>query len=328
MNNIEWTEEHTDYAKEVMKQGTWAVINPTDILRAIKDIHQLGGIISGEKYLELSEDYGGNENQNFRSALENLNITKKNNDGLYEFTQNGRKLGCYSGRELASVVEDLGVSSPQALNLLGHNFLLHAPESLSFCCQLNPIGIPKEVIKHDLLDHYLFNQKLNEFKIDNLFHILAYFNVIEEKKLGYGIKNAPPALTYYYMVSYYLFLASNKVGSEVDAKDLKRAVDFLMPNRIEDYRVLGLHNHPIEGWGLRLAWMKTESFNRLLQVGLISPLSIARILRNIIKDDNNPSQKYAYETLKTLKNEVLKNASRFRGEPLNFTEVLREFEID
>lgn len=328
MIDFVWTDKHTEAAKRIMKHSTWGVISPPDMLRAVKDIYDRGGIISKEEYIKLSNIYGGNRNDNFQSALIQLYMVRANEDNSYEFTKVGENRGFYSGNELARRIDDVGLINRQTLDILGHNFLLYARESLPLCCQLMQPGIPKNYLEHEYVDQYVFNQKLNKFKFDNLIRILISFDIIEENPhFGLVIKHAPPALTFYHMACSYFFLSSNKIGNEVDAKDLEREVHSLLKVLNDDYTVLGFNKHPIEGWGKRLAWITPESFEQLLDVGLIDPLTIARILKTILRNDQNLSQSLARTVLVQLKQLILDDITTFRGEPINLTEVLQEFEI-
>ena len=141
------------------------------------------------------------------------------------------------------------------------------------------------------------------------------------------VDHAPPVLSFYQITSSYLFLASNNVGRKVNSDDLQREVHSLLPNREEDYTVLGFDQFPIEGWGKHQAWMTPESFTRMLQIGLIDPLCIARILKNIVQDKTNPSNELAKLSLRQLKNKIINDVHNFRGDPINLPEVLQEFEL-
>ena len=151
--------------------------------------------------------------------------------------------------------------------------------------------------------------------------------MIEESKHGLVVKHAPPALTFYTIIDAYFFLVSNKVGSGVNADDLQREVHNRIPYREEDYAVLGFDQFPVEGWGKRQAWMTSEAFKHILHIGLIDPLCIARILQNIVQDNNNSSQDLARSTLRQLQMKILDDVKKFKGEPINMSEVLQEYEV-
>ncbi len=328
MNNFLWTEEHTVDALKNLEHSTWADINPPDMLRTVERIQQKGGKISQEEFAQLSDEFGGTNVENFRGALRYLRLLKKNEeDGTYELTQKQDYFGFYSGEELAGVIKDVEIISPQALNILGHNFIFHAREALPFCCSLMEPGVPKDYLKREFENHYVFNQKLNEFKFENLIKNLINFKIIKEVMSYIVLEHSPLALIFYQIASSYLFLASNKVDHKVDAGDLQREVYNLLPNLEEKYSVLGFDRHPIEGWGKNLAWMTSESFTRLLRLGLIDPLCIARVLQQIVQDIRNPSNMLAKSALRQLKKKILDDVKKFKGDPINLPEILQEYEV-
>jgi len=326
MTDFVWTEVLTEYALRNLEHSTWAVINPQDILRSIKCIQQGGGDVTHEEFDQIRKDLRV-ESNDFRNSLLQLELLTESSDGSWYLTEETSRPGFYSGKQLAEIIEDVGVNNPRISNILGHNFTLHARESLPFCCNLMEPGIPKDSLKTVLVDHYVFNQKLNSFKFDILLDNLIKFEVVEETEFGYVVKHAPPALTFYHIAYAYFFLARNKVGGKVDASDLHREVHGLLPDREEDCTVLGFDQFPIEGWGKHQAWMTSESFTRLLYAGLIDPLCIAHVLKTIVQDEENPSQDLAQSTLRQLKKKILDDVKKFKGEPVNLPEVLQEFEV-
>lgn len=331
MYDFIWTEELTTFALLNLKHSTWAIINPLDMLRAVDRIEQKEGKISQHEFAQLEKEYGGNKSKNFRLALGHLKlVTKTEQEGSYELTQERDSPGFYSGKELGRLIKDVGIADPQPLNILCHNFILHARESLPFCCYLMVPGIPKDYLKKELLDRYVFNQKLNEFKIHNLLNYLIRFEVIKETETGLIVGHAPSALTFYKITSAYLFLASSQVGSKVNASDLQREVDNLLPNRDEDYKVLGFEKFPVEGWGKHQAWITPETFTRFLQIGLVDPLCVARVLQTICRDEKHPSRTLAETALRQLRNEIMDDVKNFRGRsgtPINLRDVLKEFDL-
>jgi len=332
MSDFVWTEEFTVDALSNLEHGTWAIFNPQDIFRAIEQIQQGGGKATKLEFDQIRMDLGV-DFYDFRDILVNLELLTKS-DGSWHLTDKPSRPGFYSGKELAASIEDCGIDNSWNLNILGHNFTLNARESLRFCYYLMDPGVSKDYLRTELENHYVFNQKLNPFKFENLLRILKKLEVIEETEHGFiVIKYAPPTLTFYNIVSEYFNLVSNKVGSKVDASDLQREVHSLIPNRSEDYTVLGFKKFPIEGWGRYQVWMTSESFERFLSVGLIDPLHIARILKTIVKDRGNPSQDLAQSTLKRLGMKISDDVKSFRGKdgeespPINLPEVLREYEV-
>ena len=325
MSDFVWTEEFTVDALSNLEHGTWAIFNPQDIFRAIEQIQQGGGKATKLEFDQIRMDLGV-DFYDFRDILVNLELLTKS-DGSWHLTDKPSRPGFYSGKELAASIEDCGIDNSWNLNILGHNFTLYVRESLPFCCKLMRPGVPKDYLETVLTDHYVFNQKLNQFKFDNLLRILKKLDVIEETEKGFVVKHAPPALTFYYIASEYFFLALNNVDVKIKADDLLREVHNLIPNRKEDFTVLGFERFPIEGWGENQAWMTPQSFEQLLHIGLIDPLCIARILQTIVRDKKNPSQDLAHSTLKQLGKRILDHVEGFRGEPINLPEVLREYEV-
>jgi len=326
MSDFVWTKELTAYALSNLEHATWAVINPHDILRTIERIQQGGGKATSDEFNQIRNDLGVDRND-FRYSLLRLELLTESSDGSWYLTDEPSRLGFYSGKELAAIIEDCGIGNPRNLNILGHNFTLHARESLRFCCCLREPGVPKNYLRTELVNHYVFNQKLNPAKFDFLLKNLIRFDVIKEIELGYVVKYAPPVLTFYCIAKAYFFLALNKVGGKVNAADLQRDVHSLIPNREEDCTVLGFEQFPIEGWGRYQAWMTPKSFEQLLHIGLIDPLCIARILQTIVRDKKNPSQDLAHSTLGQLKKKILEDVGKFGEDPINLREVLQEYEV-
>ena len=333
MSDFVWTEDLAKYALNNLEHGTWAYVNPQDILRAIKQIQKVGGYATSDEFDQIREDLGVTHND-FRDISRHMELlADKSSDGYWHLTdwdstEEPSRPGFYSGKELAKINEDGGeLENPHDLNILGHNFILNARESLPFCCKLMRPSVPLDYLRTILVDHYVFNQKLNPFKFENLLRILKSLEVIEETEHGFVVKHAPPALTFYHIASEYFFLALNNVDEKVNANDLLREVHNLIPNREEDYTVLGFEKFPIEGWGEHSAWMTPESFEQFLHIGLIDPSCIARILQTIVRDKKNPSQDLAHSTLRQLKKKILDDVMGFRGDPINLPEVLREYEV-
>ncbi len=329
MTDFLWTEQLTSDALKTLEHSTWAVINPEDALHAIDRIQLKSGGFTSDEFKMLADEFGGNKSENFKGALGQLKLIKYNEETeTYELTRVKANPGFYSGQELANLIKDVGIPNPQLLTILGHNFLLHARESLPFCCFLMTPGVPKDYLKNELVDSYLFNQKLNSFKFDNLLRYLIQFNIIQKTESGcLVVKNAPPSLTFFKIAREYFFLASNTVGRLVNAGDLQREVDSLLPNREEDYTVLGFDKFPVEGWGRHQVWMTGESFGSMLHLGLIDPLCIARVLRQIAQDNENPSSELAKSSMNAMKDKILVDVRSFKGDPTNLQEVLNEFEI-
>jgi hypothetical protein len=326
MSDFVWTEELTGIALKNLEHSTWGVINPNDMLRAIEYIHRLGGGASSNEINELRESLGIKGND-FRQNLKHLGLVAVRADKAWEITIEPSQMGFYSGKNLAEIVAGLGIDSPQALSILGHNFILHARESLPFCCRLMDPGVPESYLREELVDHYIFNQKLNSFKFPNLIKNLTRFQVIKETEFGLLVKEAPPALTFYQITSAYLFLASYAVGRKVKSVDLQREVHNLLPRRREDYTVLGFERFPIEGWGKHQAWMSPESFKRLLEVGVVDPLCVARVLQQVTKDKLNPSCNLAEVALGQLLHKIKDDVKPYDGVPVDLSEVLDEFRV-
>lgn len=325
MTDLVWTEQFTEFALSAVAHSTWAYFNPPDILRAVDQINSMGGRISGKEFNNLLDRLGATLGD-LRTMMEHLGFIKKIPiQETYELTQEQNRPGFYSGKELGDVLKDTGIEGAPALDIVGHNFILHAREALPFACLLIPPGIPEEYLKQEIVNRYVFNQKLNSFKYDNLRRILDQSEIIKDSDSALIVHHAPPALTFYRIVSSYLFLASYKVGEKVHAGDLYREVDSLMPNRTEDYAVLGFKQFPIEGWGKHQAWMTLEAFAQVLHVGLVDPICIARVLEVVWHDKGNHSRDLARSAAKMLKEAILRDVKQFRGNPVNLAEILLEF---
>lgn len=325
MSDFIWTKELTEFAKKSLEHSSWAYINPSDILRTVDRMHQSGGKVSRSEIDQIREDLRL-KTEDFWQSAKYLELITIGSDESMQLTDAPSRPGFYCGRELSRIIEDESITSSQALSMLGHNFIMHARESLPFCCSLMDPGSPKDYLKQAFENHYVFNQKLNEFKFQNLIKNLISFNIIKECEYGLVIEHAPSALTFYKITSEYLFLALNAVGRQVDASDLRREVNNLLPNREEDYTVLGFERFPLEGWEKHRTWLTPESFAQMLRVGLVEPKSVARILKFIARDTQNETRHLAQKTLRELKNYILEDAEKFKGEPINFAEILQEYD--
>jgi hypothetical protein len=324
MSDFVWTEELTEFALRDLRHATWAYINPGDMLRAVEYIHKNGGAISKEDFDELHDSLAI-KNDDFRLSLQHLQLLREDDArDNFELTMapasEGRP-GFYTGRRLGEVISDLGIANEQAKHILGHNFVLHAREALSFCSKLMPPGLNEEYLKEELLDHYVFNQKLNPFKFDNLIKNLKGFGVVKGGDRGLVIDHAPPVLCFYQMVSSYLYLSGSKVGHKVDAKGLLREVENIIPRRDENYLELGFDRFPIEGWGKHQAWIAPELFSRMLEIGLIEPERVFRILQGISSDNTNPSCESAKSAVERLNVALWNQAKKFKGEPIGIDEI-------
>ncbi len=324
MSDFVWTEKFTEYALRNLEPATWAVINPGDMLRTIEYFQRNGGSISREDSDALGDTLGP-KHKDFRDSLKHLRLIRKDKDrDNFELTiehDPEDHPGFFTGQRLGEVIKDNKLASTQAKYILGHNFVLHAREALCFCSKLMPPGLPKEYLKEELLDHYVFNQKLNAFKFDNLIKNLKGFGIIKEGDFGLVIDHAPPALTVYQIALSYFYLSDAKVGHKVDAKSLLREIENIIPQRDENYSALGFDRFPIENWGKHQAWMRPESFSKMLEIGLVEPEIVFRILRRISSDNNNPSSESAYSAAKRLNIELWNQAKKFKGEPIGIDEI-------
>jgi hypothetical protein len=324
MSDFLWTEELTEYALRNLEHATWAYINPGDMLRAVEYFQRNGGAISKEDSDALGVTLG-TKNKDFRDSLKHLRLIREDKEkDNFELTiehDSEDRPGFYTGQRLGEVIKDNGIASVQAKHILGHNFVLHAREALSFCSKLMPPGLPKDYLKEELLDHYIFNQKLNPFKFSNLLENLEGFGIIKECDFGIVIDYAPPALTFFQMASSYFYLSDSKVCHKVDAKSLLREVENIIPQRDENYSALGFDRFPIENWGKHQAWMTPESFSKMLEIGLVEPERVFRILQRISSDNNNPSSESAYSATERLNIALWNQAKKFKGEPIGIDEI-------
>lgn len=112
------------------------------------------------------------------------------------------------------------------------------------------------------------------------------------------------------------------MNCRVDAKDLLRQVDSVIPQRDEDYSVLGFNQFPLEGWGKHQAWMSTESFSKMLEIGLVETKTIARILSEIVREEANPSRDLAKNAASRIKDALLKQLEKFKSKPIGYDEIV------
>ena len=112
------------------------------------------------------------------------------------------------------------------------------------------------------------------------------------------------------------------MNCRVDAKDLLRQVDRVIPQRDEDYSVLGFEQFPIQNWGKHGAKMTRESFSKMLEIGLVETGTIALILSEIVRDEANPSRDLAKNAASRLKDALLKQLEKFKPEPIGYEEVV------
>lgn len=324
MSDFKWTEELTEFSLNSVKHATWAASNSGDMLRVVDCFQEKGGEVTAEEKQQIFQELGGLKNKDVFDFLCHTQLITESKLGLTTGPEPEDRPGFYTGQKLGEVIRDLGVASPQAKDIVGHNFIFHARESLSFCGRLMPPGLTKHYLKDTLLDHYVFNQKLNSFKFDNLIQILIGLGVLKEGDYGLVVGHAPPAMTFYQMASSYFYLSGWNVSHKVRARDLLREVDSIIPNRSEDYSVLGFNQFPIEGWGKHQCWVTPESFARMLEIGIIEPKDIAKILQRIVRNEKNPSCECAKIAAGKIKRELLTQIEKFTGgPPIGYDEVVR-----
>jgi hypothetical protein len=323
---MRWNDELTVYAMRAIEHSTWAVINPQDMLRAILKIHEMGGEATTNDLQAIREELGV-DNDDFRQNAKHLELIELTESGAWRLSSEPKRPGFYSGKQLADVTSDLGIGSSRPLHIIGHNFLLHAPESLSFCEHLLAPGRPKSFLKSELLNHYVFNQNINAFKFDGLITNLKQFGVIDDCKHGFKVVHSPPALTFFKIASAYFFLTSDNVGSRVASSDLMFEVDSVIPQRDEDYSVLGFRKFPVEGWGKHQSWMQNDAFTNFLALRLIEPVRIARILNQIAKNESGNTRELVVHTLQRLGTALIEDTRSFKVAPLNLHEVIKNFEL-
>jgi hypothetical protein len=301
------------------------VINPVDMVKAVRLICAVPDGFPVSEKDSLTREIG-TKNPNFLDGLKGLGFIHTSEDGKVwvlskkSMLESGRQL--YSGDLLAQ--DDL--SHEEALRVVGHNFILKAREALEVCDALVFPGVAKESLKNLFLDHLVFNIKLNPFKFDNLLEMLKNLGIISEGEYGYVNFYSPAPLTFYCMTKRYLLEADYEVGKKVHAGDLLEYVERVIPRRSENYDSVGLSKFPFEGWGKYRTWITPELFKELLQVGLVHPLSVVRVLRNLIKEGSEYTPRLKNELL-YLKKDRLDRIRKFKGEIVDIDDVLKAYDI-
>jgi len=326
MEKLKWNEQLTDLAKANLRHQSWAFFNPNDMLIAVQEI------IRSENAYKISQvdelvDKVGTENKDFIDQLVGFGFvtTGYNSEGesVYTLTSEPDRKGCFSGNYIGRIVNEEGISSSEALHVLGHNFLMSARESLAFCEQLKPPGISEGDLKERFVNTWIFNNKLNPFKFQNLIKILVSLDIIHKGEYGYMVKYMPASLFFYCITERYLLEADYVVGAKIEAGDLILYVNRFLPekeHRSDDFAELGLTKFPYEGWNKYKTWMSIESFQGLLSTGLVRPISMARIITRLANNGDEQAQ-VAMDEMR----ECLENEHTFKTDPKNWSEVQREF---
>ncbi len=158
------------------------------------------------------------------------------------------------------------------------------------------------------LNHLVFNNKLNPFKLHNLFKFLGRLGVIQEIEGLFGIGHSPAPLTFYCMTERYLLEANYVVEARVNAADQESYLDRLLPmgsKRERRFEFLGLSKFPFEG--KYDTWLTGTEFRELLRIGLIHPLSVAKVLNKLVDDSGCESRDEAQRALAIIREKFVKD---------------------
>jgi hypothetical protein len=300
MNALKWDDELTELAIKNQTHQSWAVSNPADMLKALRMIADRSGGYPKTSRDELKAAVG-TPNFDFLDRLLGFGFIYERPDSqgitVYAPSREPRSPAFHTGEFLMDLVRNYGINTPDGLAAIGHNFILGARESLEFCAALQRPGLTKDALKKRFLNRLVFNNKLNPFKFDNLFQFLSELGLIEESEKLYRIAHSPAPLTFYCMVERYLLEANYIVETRVNATDQVCYLDRLLPvepsRREMRFEFLGLSRFPFEGWGKYDTWLTVAGFRDLLRVGLIHPLSVAKVLSKLLSDSYSVSQSAA-----------------------------------
>jgi hypothetical protein len=309
MNALKWDAELTELAIKNQTHQSWAVSKPADMLKALRMIAD-NPKTSKE---ELTQAIG-TDKADFLDRLKGFGFVDEGSDNhenaVYAVSTKSLSKGFHTGEFLVDLIRKHGIHTPDAHAVIGHNFILGARESLEFCAALQRPGLTKNALKNRFLNHLVFNNKLNPFKFDNLFKFLAALGVIEEAGGLYVIGHSPSPLTFYCMADRYLLEANYVVGTRVNAGDQECYLDRLLPfdsKREMRFDLLGLSKFPFEGWGKYDTWLTETGFRELLSVGLIHPLSVAKVLSKLAADPNCESRDAAQRGFTKLRDKFVKD---------------------
>lgn len=314
MDTFHWEEDLTDLALKNQTHQSWAFTNPNDMLKALRMIADRAGGYPETAKEELRAAVG-TDNADFFDRLLGFGFVceRKDNHGnaVYVASKEPRSPGSRTGEFLATLIRDHGIHAPDCLPVIAHNFILGARESLEFCAALQRPGSTKDALKLRYLNHLVFNNKLNPFKFDNLFKFLVQIGLIEEVDGLIGVGQSPAPLTFYCMVERYLLEADYEVGVRVNAADQECYLDRLLPpvgsKRDMRFESLGLSKFPFEGWGRYDTWLTSSGFRELLNIGLIHPLSVAKVLSKLASNPNCESGDAAHRGMTKIREKFVKD---------------------
>jgi len=311
MSTFEWDDELTDLAIKNQTHQSWAVAKPADMLKAIRIISQSAGGYPSTSREELRAAVG-TDHFDFLDRLAQFGFVIEQPDSqaqlAYFVSKTPQSPGYHTGEFLVNLARNYGAQSPDALAVIGHNFILGARESLEFCAALQRPGMTRESLEKRFLNHLVFNNKLNSHKCPNLFRFLTQLGVIEEAEGLYRLGHSPAPLTFYCMVERYLLEANYLIETRVNAADQECYLDRLLPggtNRDMRYEFLGLSKFPFEGWGKYDTWLTGAGFRELLRIGLIHPLSVAKVLTKLSSDPNCETRDGAQRGIEKLREKLV-----------------------
>ena len=134
--------------------------------------------------------------------------------------------------------------------------------------------------------------------------------MIEEVEGLFKVGHSPVPLTFYCMAERYLLEADYVIETRVNAADQECYLDRLLPlgnNRDMRFESLGLSKFPFEGWGRYDTWLTGSGFRELLLIGLIHPLSLAKVLAKIAADSDCESRVAAEQALARIREKFVKD---------------------
>ena len=112
------------------------------------------------------------------------------------------------------------------------------------------------------------------------------------------------------MAERYLLDADYVIETRVNAADQECYLDRLLPvgnRRDMRFESLGLSKFPFEGWGKYDAWLTASGFRELLAIGLIHPLSVAKVLATTAADSGCESRVAAQQALARIRDKFVED---------------------
>lgn len=189
------------HATRNQEGATWEVFHLTSVRDLVQFLAETPGA-SGDALQEALSGLGYKDKSTanaFRRLLSRLGLVEQKGE-TWALTSKADP-GMCTGEKLAEIwrEEDWELTARRPRYRIASNFFIYAPESMQVLEGISPLKTSRAKFKERYLNHLVFNQNLNSFKVENLPKILESLGMVaEDPDKSLSVVASPPASSLYW----------------------------------------------------------------------------------------------------------------------------------